>query len=114
MCQLSDSAWGRPDVSSPPMPRKSRADRKLQASEFRRRLLRWFRSRHGSLLTRAVRRPRWAYAAIGVALIIGVAMFPFLDRSTNVRLRETDLLIRWDAAPGTSLPAMNGLSAGIA
>jgi A/G-specific adenine glycosylase len=28
------------------MPRKSRADRKLQASEFRRRLLRWFR-RHG-------------------------------------------------------------------
>jgi len=28
------------------MPRKSRADRKLQTSEFRRRLLRWFR-RHG-------------------------------------------------------------------
>jgi A/G-specific adenine glycosylase len=28
------------------MPRKSRADRKLQASQFRRRLLRWFR-RHG-------------------------------------------------------------------
>ena len=28
------------------MPRKSRADRTLQASEFRRRLLRWFR-RHG-------------------------------------------------------------------
>jgi Cu/Ag efflux pump CusA len=75
--------------------------------------LRWFRGRHGSLLTRAVRRPRWAYAAIGVALVIGVAMFPFLDRSANVRLRETDLLIRWDAAPGTSLPAMNGLTADV-
>src|SRR5688500_1317643 len=46
LCQLSDSAWVRPDVSSPPMPRKSRADRALQAAEFRRRLLRWFR-RHG-------------------------------------------------------------------
>ena len=76
-------------------------------------VLRWFRGRHGSLLTRGVRRPRWAYAAIGVALVIGVAMFPFLDRSANVRLRETDLLIRWDAAPGTSLPAMNGLTADV-
>ncbi len=76
-------------------------------------VLRWFRDRHGSLLTRAVRRPRWAYAAIAVALVIGVAMFPFLDRSSNVRLRENDLLIRWDAAPGTSLTAMNGLTADV-
>ncbi len=45
-CQLSDSAWVRPDVSSPPMSRKSRVERTRQASEFRRRLLRWFR-RHG-------------------------------------------------------------------
>jgi Cu/Ag efflux pump CusA len=76
-------------------------------------VLHWFRDRQGSLLTRAVRRPRWAYAAIAVALIIGVALFPFLDRSSNVRLRESDLLIRWDAAPGTSLPAMNGLTADV-
>jgi Cu/Ag efflux pump CusA len=73
-------------------------------------VLRWFRDRHGSLLTRAVRRPRWAYAAIAMALVIGVAMFPFLDRSSNVRLRESDLLIRWEADPGTSLPAMNALT----
>ena len=39
------------------MPRKSRAERKLQASEFRRRLLRWFR-RHGrSLPWRRTRDP---------------------------------------------------------
>ncbi len=39
-------AGNRPDVSSPPMPRKSRADRTLHDSAFRRRLLGWFR-RHG-------------------------------------------------------------------
>ena len=76
-------------------------------------VLRWFRNRHGSLLTRAVRRPRWAYAAIGVALVIGVAMFPFLERSTNVRLRGSDLVVRWEAAPGTSLPAMSALTADV-
>ncbi|HJQ73133.1 MAG TPA: efflux RND transporter permease subunit, partial [Actinomycetota bacterium] len=76
-------------------------------------VLRWFRDRHGLLLTRAVRRPRWAYAAIGVALIIGVATFPFLERSTNVQLRGSDLVVRWEAAPGTSLPAMSALTADV-
>ncbi len=37
--------------------------------------------------------------------------FPFLDRDPSVRLKESDLLVRWDAAPGTSLPAMNEATA---
>ena len=39
------------------MPRKSRADRKLQASEFRRRLLRWFRGHGRDLPWRRSRDP---------------------------------------------------------
>ena len=68
------------------------------------------RRRHASVITRAVRRPRWAYAALAVALVAGVATLPFLDREPSIGLRETDLLVQWDAAPGTSLPAMNDVT----
>jgi Cu/Ag efflux pump CusA len=74
-----------------------------------RSLRRW----HGSALERAIRRPRWAYAAIGIALVVGLATSPFLDRSTAVRLRESHLLVRWDAEPGTSLPAMNEVTSDV-
>jgi Cu/Ag efflux pump CusA len=76
-------------------------------------VLRWIRTRHESSVTRAVRRPRWAYAAMGVALIAGIVTFPFLDRDPSVRLKENDLLVQWDAAPGTSLPAMNSVTADV-
>jgi Cu/Ag efflux pump CusA len=72
-------------------------------------ILRWIRARHASTVTTAVRRPRRAYAAMGIALVIGIATFPFLDRDPSVRLTENDLLVRLDAAPGTSLPAMSSV-----
>jgi Cu/Ag efflux pump CusA len=74
-------------------------------------VLRWITRRHESSVTRALRRPRWAYGAMGVALVAGLVTFPFLDRDASVRLKETDLLVRWDAAPGTSLPEMNDVTA---
>ena len=73
-------------------------------------VLRWIKRRHESSVTRAVRRPRWAYGAMGVALVAGLVTFPLLDRDTSVSLKENDLLVRWDAAPGTSLPAMNDVT----
>jgi Cu/Ag efflux pump CusA len=73
--------------------------------------IRWIRTRHESGISTAVRSPRWAYAAMGVALVAGMVIFPFLDRDPSVRLKENDLLVQWDAAPGTSLPAMNSVTA---
>jgi CzcA family heavy metal efflux pump len=73
-------------------------------------VLRWIKARHESSVTTALRRPRWAYGAMGVALVAGMITFPFLDRDDSVRLKENDLLVRWDAAPGTSLPAMNDVT----
>lgn len=72
-------------------------------------ILRWIGARHASTVTTAVRRPRWTYAAMGIALVIGIVTFPFLDRDPSVRLTEDDLLVRVDAAPGTSLPAMSSV-----
>jgi Cu/Ag efflux pump CusA len=74
-------------------------------------VLRWISTRHESIVTRAVRRPRWAYVGMGVALVAGMVTFPFLNRDPSVRLKEDDLLVQWDAAPGTSLPAMNSVTA---
>ncbi|HET9671824.1 MAG TPA: efflux RND transporter permease subunit [Actinomycetota bacterium] len=74
-------------------------------------VLRGLRARHAAAVTGAVHRPRWAYAGMGVALLVGLLMLPFLETSHAVRLRGTDLLVRWDAPPGTSLPAMNAVTA---
>jgi Cu/Ag efflux pump CusA len=68
---------------------------------------RWLRTRFDGPVAGAIRRPETAYAAAGALLVVGLVAMPFVDRSSSVQLKETDLLIRWDTAPGTSLPAMN-------
>ncbi|MDQ4107524.1 MAG: efflux RND transporter permease subunit [Actinomycetota bacterium] len=70
-------------------------------------VVRWFERRHQGIASRMVRRPRWGYAAIGIVVVAGLATFPFLERSSSVTLKENDLVVHWDAAPGTSLPAMS-------
>ena len=74
-------------------------------------LIRRLRTRHASLLTRAVHRPGWAYGAMGIALALGILAFPFLEPSDRVRLSGSDLLVQWNSRPGTSLPAMNDVTA---
>lgn len=54
-----------------------------------------------------IHRASWGYAAVGVLVLIALVSWPFLERSSSVHLKETDLLIDLEAAPGTSLPAMN-------
>jgi len=71
----------------------------------------WVQRRYERTFSKVVRRPLIGYATMGVAILIGLASFAFLDRSTSVHLKETDLLIQWDAAPGTSLPEMNRVTA---
>jgi Cu/Ag efflux pump CusA len=73
-------------------------------------LIRWVPARHASSLTRAVHRPRWAYGAMGALVVIGLLTLPFLGDARELRLRNSDVLIRWDAAPGTSLQAMTGVT----
>ncbi|HJV04084.1 MAG TPA: efflux RND transporter permease subunit, partial [Actinomycetota bacterium] len=62
---------------------------------------------HDRVLSRVVRRPGWAYLALGVIGLAGIATLPFLERSLSPTLKESNLLIRWEAPPGTSLPEMN-------
>ena len=48
----------------------------------------------------------------GVLLAIGVAAVPFIDRDDSVvpDLRDRDLLVHWEGAPGTSLPEMTRIT----
>jgi Cu/Ag efflux pump CusA len=70
-------------------------------------VVRWLKAGHRKALPRFLRRPVLAYASIGVLLLIGLAFVPMLGGDSTMPTRkDRDLLVRWDAAPGTSLPAM--------
>ena len=70
-------------------------------------VVRWVVGRFDGSFGRPIRDVRWGYAVAGVVVLVGLLTLPFLDASSSTTLKESDLLIHWDAAPGTSLPAMN-------
>jgi CzcA family heavy metal efflux pump len=72
---------------------------------------RWLRERYDAASSRLVSRPGPALAAVAAVVLLALAVLPFLGRSTFPSFKETDLLIRWDAAPGTSLTEMNRITA---
>jgi Cu/Ag efflux pump CusA len=58
---------------------------------------------------RYAKQPRWAYATLGVLLLITAAGAGALGLSGGVHFsspQDRSLLIRWESAPGTSLPEM--------
>ncbi|UCE02823.1 MAG: efflux RND transporter permease subunit [Candidatus Latescibacterota bacterium] len=64
------------------------------------------------LVSQAVRAPVGAIAAILVLIGAGAAVLPTLQRDSVIpTLKETDILIRAESAPGTSHPAMARLVA---
>jgi len=68
----------------------------------------WLQRGYERVLARTVQRPRLAYAAVVVLAAAGVAALPFLSQNQWLpSFREPYLTIQLDAAPGTSLPAMN-------
>ncbi|MEN3305203.1 MAG: hypothetical protein V7603_1405 [Micromonosporaceae bacterium] len=61
-----------------------------------------------------VRRPLWAYLSVALLAVAGLALVPQL-RSHPVlpQLQDRDLVIAWQADPGTSLQAMDRLTASL-
>jgi Cu/Ag efflux pump CusA len=52
-----------------------------------------------------------AVAVFGVVVIAGLVAVPFLDGSMRPVLKERDVVLRIDSAPGTSLPRMDEITA---
>ena len=71
------------------------------------RLRRGYASALGSI----VRRPRPLYIGAAVVAVAALAAAPVLGGPLLPRLKEEQLLIRWDGPPGTSLQEMNRITA---
>jgi len=61
---------------------------------------------HENMLRRLLFRPRSAYLALAILAAVGLGATPFLRWDLLPAFAERDILIRLDAAPGTSLPGM--------
>ena len=73
-------------------------------------LARWLRGRYENVLARIVQRPRTAYATTGALVATAIVAAPFLGQGLMPTLKESNLLIRWDGPPGTSLTEMNRIT----
>jgi Cu/Ag efflux pump CusA len=71
----------------------------------------WAQRVYGAGLAKVVGSPRIAYAAVGLVLVgTAIAAPAAMNNSLLPTFKESELLIRWDAAPGTSLPEMNRIT----
>jgi Cu/Ag efflux pump CusA len=74
--------------------------------------LAWLEARYTPLVARLVDRPVRLYAAVVLLVVAAVVVLPLLvGRSLVPTFRDRDLLIHWEAAPGTSLTEMNRITA---
>ena len=77
-------------------------------------LVRWLQRGYDAALRRVIRTPRWTYATVAVALVVGLAGATQLEASSGKGmlppLQDGDLLIHWDGAPGVSLPEMSRIT----
>jgi Cu/Ag efflux pump CusA len=78
-------------------------------------LARWLARGYTAVMARVIRRPVWSHAAAGLVLLVaaaGFATLPLLGgQPLTPALQDRNLLIRWDATPGASLPEMNRITA---
>ncbi|MCZ7573226.1 MAG: efflux RND transporter permease subunit [Ardenticatenaceae bacterium] len=75
-------------------------------------LIPWLQRGYESGLAQTAQRPRLAYAAVAVLMVAGLVLLPFLGRNQLLpSFREPYLTVQLEAAPGTSLPAMNRIVA---
>jgi Cu/Ag efflux pump CusA len=65
---------------------------------------------YSAILARAIRTPRLAYLTVIVIVLAGLAVVPFLGQSLLPSFKQTNLLIDWDAAPGTSRSEMTRIA----
>jgi CzcA family heavy metal efflux pump len=75
-------------------------------------IVRRLQPRYDGALSSFVRTSRWAYLAVAVLLLAGLATLPWLRTPELLPpLRERQLLIAWDGSPGMSHPEMSRIVA---
>ncbi|HKV69210.1 MAG TPA: efflux RND transporter permease subunit, partial [Gaiellales bacterium] len=74
-------------------------------------LLGKLRGHYTPLVERVVRAPRAVYLTSAAVLVLALAAAPFFSQSLLPSFHDRNLVVRWDAAPGTSEPEMARLTA---
>jgi len=70
-------------------------------------LAQWLQRSYNGVLSRTTRSPLPAYVLFSVLAVAGLAAWPFLGHQSLLpAFKETDLMVRWEGAPGTSHPEM--------
>jgi CzcA family heavy metal efflux pump len=73
-------------------------------------LTRWLQRGYERALARIIRTPVWAYGAVAVTAIAGLAVVPFLGQSLLPSFKERDFLMHWLTKPDTSGPEETRIS----
>jgi CzcA family heavy metal efflux pump len=74
-------------------------------------LVRWLQGIYSRILARSVRAAYPALTITAALILVSLIMVPFLESSLLPALRQTDLRVQWDGAPGTSRPEMSRITA---
>ena len=75
-------------------------------------LARWLQRGFRPVLAAIMPRAAWVWVGVVAALALSLALVPNLSADrTAPGLKDRDLLVRWDTAPGTSLPEMTRTTA---
>jgi len=70
----------------------------------------WLQRSYEAILSRIIRTPRPAYAAVAVIVLAGLVVWPQLGQSLLPSFKERDFLMHWLTKPGTSWPEMNRIT----
>jgi CzcA family heavy metal efflux pump len=73
-------------------------------------LVRWLQAGYSRILSRTIRVPRAMFALVVLVVVAGLAVIPFLGQSLLPSFKETDLMVDWVGAPGTSHPEMTRIT----
>jgi Cu/Ag efflux pump CusA len=74
-------------------------------------VVRWLRPRYEAGLARVTSSLRPGLILMAVLLVCGLAALPFIGLSLTPQFKDTNLLVKLDGSPGTSLSEMNRVSA---
>ena len=74
-------------------------------------LVKRLQTTYDGFLARTIQAPTRALIVAGVIILLGLVALPFLKVDLLPTFEQTDLLIEWEAAPGTSRMEMNRIAA---
>ena len=70
----------------------------------------WLQRGYEAILSPIIRTPRPAYVTVGVTVLAGLAVLPWLGHSLLPSFKERDFLMHWLTKPGTSWPEMDRIT----